>query len=145
MSNHHPSHVRRLVELYLAVWNSGRIEELEALVAEDFVRTADPLSESVTGREALARLIGKTRLDMPDFAATAEEVLVEDDRAAVRWRMTGTDTGPGDLPPTGRPLSVAGLSFFELRGDVLSREWTIIDGLAALGQMGYTMRPLEPS
>jgi steroid delta-isomerase-like uncharacterized protein len=141
MTKQDPSGYRDVIRAYIDVWNDGQTGRLDALLAADFVRVGDPMSESVAGREALCRLIDKMRLDMPNLTVVLEDLIMEGDRAATRWRLTGTDTGPGDFPPTGRPISVHGLSFFAFADGVLTHEWTVADSLSALQQLGFSLTP----
>lgn len=145
MPKRSPTDYRDLIRAYVDVWSDGQTRRLDQIVVERFIRLADPLSESVTGREELSRLIDKMRADMPDLAVVLEDLVIEGDRAATRWWLTGTDTGPGDFPPTGRPIAVLGLSFFAFAEGLLAQEWTIADSLTALYQLGFSLTPPGPN
>jgi predicted ester cyclase len=52
----------------------------------------------------------------PDLRHDVEEILVDGERAAVRFRLTGTNTGEfmGN-PPSGRSMAIGGMVFMTVR------------------------------
>ena len=132
-----------LVRTLVSVVNGADDSLLATVLAPDFQRVADPLSESTSGIEGMRALVRKMRRDMPDLEVTVVDELIADDRIAIRWRLSGTDSGPGDFPPTGRHAVAAGMSFFEFRTGRIAREWTIMDGVALLAQLGFRIEPPE--
>ncbi len=130
-----------LIRVYVGVANGADPSLLNEVLAPSFERRGDPLSESATGIDGARELIQKMRLDMPDLHVELVEELYDGNRAAIRWRMTGTDSGPGDFPPTGRHVEAIGMSFFEVRDGKLDVEWTIVDGVSLLTQLGFRIDP----
>src|SRR5689334_5203688 len=88
----------RDVDAMVACWQVGGVDRLHGqadLVAPDGVRA--------WFEELFAAV--------PDAAIEVLETTTEDNRCAVRWRLTGTFTGPGDwqgLAPTGARLDLQG-------------------------------------
>lgn len=57
-------------------------------------------------------------------------------RVATRWFMNGTHDGPGPLgEPTGKPVTVWGISHHEIRNGKIEREWMVYDVFAMLKQI----------
>jgi len=104
-------------------------------------RVGDPLSESAEGLPAVRALVRKMRVDMPDLQVDVEDAIYTPDRAAIRWKLSGTDSGPGDFPPTGRHAVASGLSLMRFDGGRLVEEVTVLDGLTLLTQLGFTIAP----
>ncbi|HVS16613.1 MAG TPA: ester cyclase [Thermoanaerobaculia bacterium] len=103
-------------------WIEGRVEVFHELAGEQVearlvTGTINDLDQFLGFR---SELLGA----FPDLEVTVEEVLAEDDRAAVLWRMRGTHTGPGfGLAPTGRKIDVQGTTWQTVR------EGRIVEGL----------------
>ena len=77
----------------------------------------------------------------PDLALTVDhQCHVGDEakgyRVATRWFLQGTHEGPGPYgEPTGRPVSVWGISHHEIRNGKVEREWMIFDAFSLLKQI----------
>src|SRR4051794_5584063 len=82
-----------------------------------------------------AELFGAT----PDLRFDVEEILVDGERASVRWSANGTFAGPGayqGIEPTYAHLELEGLDLFELRDGQLVREHAYTDGSTFARQIG---------
>ena len=95
---------------------------------------AEPVDDVPCERlaDALLPAIPDMRLDIEDVIAEGEKVLV---------RLTIRGTHGGDLmgiPPTGRPIEVAVLDLFHIRGGKLAEHWALLDNLGLLRQLGVT-------
>lgn len=126
-----------LVRTLVSVVNGAPDSLLDDVLAPDYERAADPLSESASGIAAMRALVKKMRLDMPDLEVTIVDEVYAGDHGAIRWRLSGTDSGPGDYPPTDKHAVASGMSFFDFRGGRIAREWTIVDGVSLLTQLGF--------
>jgi len=130
-----------IVREYIAVWNGSGDDALDTLLDPAFQRTGDALSESANGVDALRALLRKMRLDMPDLNVTVLDAVYAGDRAAVHWELSGTDSGPGDFPPTHRRTRAFGLSLYAVRDGRIANEVVVLDGLSFMLQLGFTIAP----
>ena len=72
----------------------------------------------------------------PDFAPLIESVTVNGETAAVRWVGRGTHTGVfAGLQPTGRAISVSGVSIYMFKGNTIVDRRSLWDMLALLQQL----------
>jgi predicted ester cyclase len=83
---------------------------------------------------------------MPDMVMAFPEIVAQRDKIVTIWTMTGTQTGPmampgGTLPPTGRKVSVTGLSIDYLKDGKLAKEVVIFNTLEMLMQLGFNLLP----
>jgi predicted ester cyclase len=79
----------------------------------------------------------------PDFRFRIEDMLVEGDKATIRGRMFGTNTGPFQgMPPTGRPVEVESIDIVRVRDGRYVEHWGVIDMAAMMMQLGI-MPPLQ--
>jgi predicted ester cyclase len=73
----------------------------------------------------------------PDARLTVEDLVVEGDRAALRYRLQGTHHGPYlGVAPTGLGFDVEGLTLLRLAHGRVVEEWHSPTELAILRQLG---------
>lgn len=125
---------RRIVQLVQRAWGEGRVDLLDELLTEDFVRSG---RSSQMSRTDLKASILDMRRAFPDLTMAVDRAVELGDELAISWRSTGTlmDTYLG-LPPTGRQFSVSGATFSKLRGEQIESEWVVYDrrgGYVSLG------------
>ena len=90
--------------------NRADISAADAVFATDCIVHITGIAAPLEGIGAFKEFIAGMLRAFPDLHFTIEDQLVQGDRAAFRWRATGTHTGPlGAAPPTGKNVSVEGL------------------------------------
>jgi predicted ester cyclase len=73
----------------------------------------------------------------PDARLTVEDLVVEGDRAALRYRLQGRHRGQYlGVPPTGLEVDVEGLTLLRLAGGRVVEEWHSPTELAILRRLG---------
>jgi hypothetical protein len=98
---------KRKIRLFVeAVWNEGRLELIDELVAADYVGRVPRIETGVRGPEGVRRLVSCGRRAHPDLYVKIEDQIAEDDRVATRWRAT--------TAPTGSTPCYAGISIIRL-------------------------------
>ena len=99
------AHERRDLDSVADLWEPGRTARIVGLV--DLV-APDELREYFQGLYAA----------VPDFQLRIVSVTGDDERAAVRWKLTGTFAGPGrfqGLDPNGARVDIEGIDLLEVR------------------------------
>jgi hypothetical protein len=97
---------KRKVRLFVeAVWNEGRLELIDELVADDYVGHVPSIEGGVHGPDGVRRLVSNGRRAHPDLYVKIEDQVAEDDRVATRWRATA---------PAGVMPGYAGISIIRL-------------------------------
>jgi len=116
----------RDVDAMVACWRAGAVDRLHGqadLVAPDGVRAwFDELFAAV-----------------PDATMEVVSTTTEDDRCAVRWRLTGTFAGPGDwqgLVPTGGRLDIEGCDVVTVADGLVTGNEAYVDGMTIARQLG---------
>ena len=80
----------------------------------------------------------------PDLTQTIVDAFSDDEKAAVRYTVTGTHTGPlMGLAPTGKPIRVAGVMMFRIAGGKVTESSCLIDEMALMQQIGAIPLPEE--
>ncbi|MEK6756482.1 MAG: ester cyclase [Bacteroidota bacterium] len=85
------------------------------------------------------------RTAYPDFTITLDEVIYAKDKVAVRWTIHATNTGPGSHPPTGKAVSVPGMSILHVASGKIVDEWIASNDLYWMQQLGFEIVPPKSS
>lgn len=129
-----------VVDAYYQAWNTGSFDTLNAICDPQVVRYAG-MSGTDRGIDSLKRMMAGVRSMFPDFKLTVEEELYVGNHAVVRWIITGTNTVPGDLPPTGKSFKVSGLSLIRFVNGKLAEDRAEMNYLDAWQQLGFKLTP----
>ena len=129
-----------LTDKYVEVWNGGNPDSLDAIMSKDFVYHSNS-SPDANGIEGIKKVIASFRTAYPDAKLVREEVIFSENKAAARWAITGTNTGPGEIPPTGKSVSIWGESIIHYENGKITEEWVAFDNQSMMEQLGYTMIP----
>ncbi len=129
--------VRRL---YDEVLNEGRLNVLDEITVENYAEN-DPLPGQGTGRSGLADRVTMLRVGLaPRF--TLHDVIIDGDRAAVRWTNEGTHVGEFfGIPATGNAFTISGIDVYRLEHGKLAEHWHVVDVYALLIQLGVVPAP----
>src|SRR5512144_3253847 len=116
-----------------AAWNAHDPDAVAAVFAADAVTR-----ESVRGRAAVRERAAAMLTAFPDFRLERLALVIDGDRHADRWVMTGTHQGElFGIPPTGRAVRLEGATFTRLGPDGLVVEDVHHTDFAALmAQLG---------
>ncbi|MFY1680324.1 ester cyclase [Micromonospora sp.] len=119
------------------VWNAGREESADELVAEECPGLGG------TGPAAVLAWHRDRRAAFPDLRYKLVDVVATGDRVALRWRAAGTQAGQfGPVPPTGQVVSYSGATFlrFDAAGRIVD-VWSVNELFQLLQQLGVEMLP----
>jgi predicted ester cyclase len=132
------------VEKYVEAWNTGNVDILDAAVAPNFTRRMSFAARTAADSLAsLKEVILSHRASFPDFHVELQEVIYLENKTVSRYKYSGTNTGPGAIPPTGKIYSGTGISITNFKNGKAVEEWAELDNLAAMIQLGFTLTPPE--
>ncbi|MEU5088536.1 ester cyclase [Streptomyces sp. NPDC021356] len=127
---------RELIEkAWAEAWGQGDVDALDALLGPAYLRHGtDPLPQDLA---AFKEAILSTRAAFPDLTTTIDDIVVEGDRAAIRWHSSGTHTKSFlGVPPTERRVEVSGATFARFEGERVVEEHVTWDPRALLSALG---------
>jgi steroid delta-isomerase-like uncharacterized protein len=132
-----PDARRQLIaETWAAAWDHGDVDALDALLSPEYRRRSGA-GDDGQDLAAFKATIVTTRSAFPDLITTIDEVVVEGDRAAVRWHTSGRHDGPFlGVPPTHRQVEVSGATFARFEDDRVVEEFVTWDPRALLSALG---------
>lgn len=127
-------------DVYVEAWNTGNLDLLDEVIDPQFVMLIGSDTTAV-GLDSLKQYITASRTTYPDFHLTVDEGIYIGDKGAGRWSVTATNTGPGDFPPTGKQVTVTGISFFRFASGKMVEERVEYNVLSWVLQLGFTLTP----
>lgn len=104
------------------MWNERRDDLIDELMTPDSRGHVE--GQEIAGCEGFRKMQGMFFSALPDVRLEVEDVIAEGDRAAVRWRATGTHGGDGfGFPATNRPVDIRGTSWLVVRDGKIVEGW----------------------
>jgi predicted ester cyclase len=137
---------RLMLEKVLEMWNKGNMALLPELFTPDATAKTSTFPDAFVGHEGIKKWIELSRMSFPDMVMTFDDVVVQGDKIATFWTITGTQSGPmqmpnGVLPPSGKKLRFSGMSIDYVKDGKMVRELVIYNVLELLLQLGFTLNP----
>ena len=130
-----------LQRIFDKAFNQGNLAAVDELVAPDGI--SHQLSWGIpANRMGLKQLIAMLRTAFPDLLCTIEDEIIEGDKIAAHWTMRGTHKGLflGNSP-TNKPILVQGLIYARIENNQIIENWTMIDQMGVLQQLGLVPPP----
>ena len=128
------------VDAYLAGWSTGNLEGLDAAMAANVMRRSSA-GMNADNLDELKAAMTTLRTAYPDAKVVSDETIHMPNAAVLRWTFTGTNTGPGDAPPTGKSVSLSGLTLLRFADGKITEEHVAFDAADWYRQLGYTITP----
>jgi steroid delta-isomerase-like uncharacterized protein len=135
-------------EAALASFEGARNRDLDQIVApahpEGYADDIVAIGE-FRGADAVRGFFAELFAAMPDFELTIERVVSDDSAVAVKWlaRATFTSAPFQGIQPTGKPVELRGVDFFEVEDGMIRRNTVYYDGASFARQIG--MLPAQGS
>ena len=125
---------------FIDVWNNRNYDELDRVLTDDFRRRAP--DQNADGRAAMKEFMRQVHTTYPDFRIVVNEDSHQGDVAFLNWTVTGTNTGPGALPPTGKRITTSGITMLRFAPDGrISEEVAQYDTATLSKQLGVAAVP----
>lgn len=140
-----------VVRFYEEVWARGNVTFAQEVFANEYVRHDLRPTDPPAGPAGQAMIAEQFRLAFPDLEWQVDLMLGEGDLVAARWTATGTQSGAwGDVEPTGKRVSFAGVNIFRFdHGGKVVEIWNHRDDLGLMQQLGASVfagaAPSDPS
>jgi predicted ester cyclase len=95
-----------------------------------------------TLRDTFVDVATRAHAAFPDLKIVIDDVITEGDKTCTRWHFDGTHKGKarhsrlGDVKPTGKKVTVTGITIHRIENGVIVESWGATDKLEALEQLG---------
>jgi len=128
------------MDALIAGWNDGNMDGLDAAIVANFQRRS-PGDLSTDGLDAFKKAVTDFRTSWPDTKVVLDESYFMKDLSFHLWTFTGTNTGPGEMAPTGKSTRVSGSTLIRYQDGKIAEELVFFDALDWRTQMGFTLTP----
>ena len=120
------------------VWNQGLEEAVDAMCAKDVIGHGQAQhGTDIHGPEHFKQFMRVLRGAFSDIHIEIHDTIEQGDKVVARWTTTMKHTGPFlDVPPTGKQVSVNGISIQRWAGGKIIEGWDGWDQLGLLVQLG---------
>jgi len=133
----------KMMNDYLAAWNSHDVEKLLTFFTDDAVYECTPMGKVSRGKKEIKDFFSSTFANFPDFKIEMKSGFNAGDQGAGEGVMSGTFANsniPG-MPATGKSFSVPGVGINKFRGGKISRVTNYWNMAAFLQQVGLMPAP----
>jgi steroid delta-isomerase-like uncharacterized protein len=129
---------QKIIEAYFKeVWNQGKLELLDDLIAPDYINHSPSMPNPRPGPEGLKPIIAEMRKGIPDLNYEIKDLVVTREKVVARLLMTGTHTGElWGIQPTGKEIRVNQINIEHFRNGRISEHWRVTEELNLMKQLG---------
>jgi steroid delta-isomerase-like uncharacterized protein len=129
--------LRQFVNDLMQAWNDHDIPRVISFYAPDHEETDIGQAKPEVGTRSVRLKMALYLRAFPDMHVTLDDLLVEGDRAALSWTLRGTHRGVFlRIPPTGRAVSVQGISLITVEAGRVCRTMRVWDMAGLLRCIG---------
>ena len=116
--------VRRFYKEVYVDWNMTQADQ----VLSPQFRSHDWPQGGPTGPRAFRDYYSAIRSAVPDARYEVDDLIAEDDKVVVRWRLLGTHKGNfRGIAPTGRAIALKGIAIYRVENRQLMERWVVSD------------------
>lgn len=135
------AHVHEAVD---RIWMEGDLSYVDDHFAADYVLHDPSHPSDIEGPEGFKEYVKGYRSAFSDLEVTASDVIVEGERVALRYHVSGTHDGElMGIPPTGKTVEVSGMAMLRFENGKRKEDWFQDDVLGLLQQLGVVELPGE--
>lgn len=129
--------MQKLVEDLLGAWNTHDTERIKSFYAAEYVGVDVGQAEPQRGPQGISRSVDRYLKAFPDLRFVEEDMVIEGDRAVLVWTAHGTHGGKlMSIPPTGRKVSVRGVSVLTIDNGKIASGLYVWDAAGLLRAIG---------
>ena len=130
-----------IYRIFEEAFNRGNLAVVDNVLAPGHC-ARNAFGGAPNGPEGLKWLIAMFRTAFPDLHCDIDDEIRDGDKLAAHWTMRGTHKGLflGN-PPTGRSVEVQGIIFARISNGRMIEDWTLVDQLGILQQLGLVPPP----
>lgn len=133
-----------LREYVVECWERGNLDRLDEFVSADYVEHNPAMPHEIEGIDGHRANIEQYRRTFPDMSVDLELVVADERYTAQLIRGRGTHDGEFmGVPATGTTVEFMGAGFTEWEGGKMVEDWSVIDVLSIMQQLGVVESPGE--
>jgi steroid delta-isomerase-like uncharacterized protein len=133
--------IKAMTDQLMALRSGGDLAQVDKLFTPDCTIHFVGIFPPIVGPEAIKRFVTATQIPFPDLSVKIDETITKGDRIIALYTLTGTNTGPGQWPPTGKKIEIEGVSIIRVVDGKIDEELVYYNFAALLTQLGFTITP----
>ena len=124
------------------VFNKGNDGAVAEFMSTDFVEHEELPPGMTPGPEGTKQLVGALHAAFPDFNATIDDMIAEDDKVMMRMTWSGTHKGEFmGIPATGKRVSFGVFDIIRVANGKAVEHWGQMDSMGLMQQLGAIPAP----
>jgi len=129
--------MHEILNQLINTWNIRDVDRLSTFYAADFEGHDIGLAQTYYGISGFRQMANQYYSAFPDLSFTLTQTIVQDDCAALSWISCGTHRGRiMNIPATGRPIKVNGITTLTIRDGLVTRSSVLWDVAGLLRNIG---------
>jgi predicted ester cyclase len=133
---------KKIVRLLFEEPWKGNMDVIDEYIAPEYVAHDPSEPEPVRGPLGFRGQVEKYLSAFPDTRFTIDDQFADGEHVATRWTARGTHQGEiAGISPTGKEVTVTGLTFSRFEGGKVIEDWITWDTLGMLVQLGAVPVP----
>ena len=118
-------------------FNTGNTADASEFIAPSFTQYGPGTPPEPPGPEGYRELVRFYRQAFPDLHVSIEDMVVAEDKVAIRFRGRGTHRGEfAGIAPTGKQMETVGIDIIHIADGKITEAWEIYDTLGFMQQIG---------
>ena len=130
--------IKAVARRFIGEWNKGEAATLVAMdefFAADFVIHSGD-GEDIRGLKDFKQHVSDFFRTVPDAHVTIDDIVVEGDKLACRWTLTGTHKSePRGVPPANKKVTTWVITIYRFAGGKFVESWERYDTLGFMQQL----------
>jgi len=128
---------KSIIERYYEAWNKGNLEVLDEIIDADYVNHNPGIPDLARGPDGLKPIIIALRNGFPDLHFEIDDMVITEDKVAVRCTMHGTHLGDlFGLSASGKKVKVNQIQIEYIKNEKIIEHWRQSDDLSMMKQLG---------
>lgn len=125
-------------KIFEEVISGGEVSLAGGLVTEAFIDHWAERMGAPQGLEGFKLGLQMIRASFPDWQSSLDDLLVDGERVAARWTVSGTHTGQPfmGIPASGRRIEMQEAGILRFEAGKLAEIWRVADELSLMRQLG---------
>lgn len=129
--------IKEAMSRFVKFINTADGQLAKELISPEAVFHVPGRAEPMRGPEGYLAIIGMMRSGFPDIQWALDELIIDEDKVAARFTMTGTHQGAFlGIPPTGKPIRVKAINIYHFSNGQIIEEYGQPDLLGLMQQIG---------
>jgi len=118
-------------------WNQGKLEILDEIIDPHYINHSPGLPNPIPGPDGLKPIIVAIRSGFPDLHFQIEDLVISENKVAVRSTMRGTHLGNlFGIAPTGKKVNIHQMQIEYIKEGKIIEHWRQSDDLELMKQLG---------